>query len=454
MKSSFDLDQSLTDLETFRTKTTDVFSGLITLAESVAEHASEIFLLSAQETNLAFCEMFLGIESSFGAAVFTMGEEAVALWSGLDEGFAETWSNIGADVDGFFEVINTNFAELWMGIDTGFAELWIALNESTVVFRDQMNTDFAELWMGLDTGFTVLWTAINGSAVEICNQMTTGFSELWLGLDTGFNNFWSDINAGTVTLHGSISASTDGLLTELTNGYTGLWNRVSERFNVLWGNIRTGNSSLWKDTDTASSTSINSVSDGFSTMWEAVGLGNDGLWTDTKDGTATMLEGLYTDFNTFWSDIPEGTKSMAREVCDVLNKLLSWLISPINSIIRGFNKIPFVNLSEIHPTISPPAFAQGGFPAQGQMFIAREAGPELVGTIGSRSAVVNNEQIVESVSRGVYDAVRTAMTGGKSSNNSTAEFHLYLDSQQITTAVERVQNERGLPLLKGGLAYA
>ena len=29
----------------------------------------------------------------------------------------------------------------------------------------------------------------------------------------------------------------------------------------------------------------------------------------------------------------------------------------------------------------------------GQMFIAREAGPELVGTIGSRSAVVNNDPV-------------------------------------------------------------
>ncbi|MBQ2746425.1 MAG: hypothetical protein IJA13_04685 [Clostridia bacterium] len=58
-------------------------------------------------------------------------------------------------------------------------------------------------------------------------------------------------------------------------------------------------------------------------------------------------------------------------------------------------------------------FATGGFPSMGQMFIAREAGPELVGTIGSRNAVVNNDQIVESVSAGVYKAVREAMNGGQ-----------------------------------------
>ena len=48
--------------------------------------------------------------------------------------------------------------------------------------------------------------------------------------------------------------------------------------------------------------------------------------------------------------------------------------------------------------------AVGGFPDMGELFIAREAGPELVGKIGNRTAVANNDQIVDGVSRGVADA--------------------------------------------------
>ena len=48
-------------------------------------------------------------------------------------------------------------------------------------------------------------------------------------------------------------------------------------------------------------------------------------------------------------------------------------------------------------------YAQGGFP--GQLFIAREAGPELVGTLGGHTAVMNNDQIVASVSSGVARAI-------------------------------------------------
>lgn len=61
------------------------------------------------------------------------------------------------------------------------------------------------------------------------------------------------------------------------------------------------------------------------------------------------------------------------------------------------------------PKFSVKYYAKGGYPDMGQMFVANEAGPELVGTIGNRTAVVNNDQIVESVSRGVYQAVVSAM---------------------------------------------
>jgi uncharacterized protein YukE len=63
-------------------------------------------------------------------------------------------------------------------------------------------------------------------------------------------------------------------------------------------------------------------------------------------------------------------------------------------------------------------YAGGGLPPTGQMFVAREKGPELVGKIGSSTAVMNNAQIVESVKAGVYEAVSSAMSQFGGSNVS------------------------------------
>lgn len=60
------------------------------------------------------------------------------------------------------------------------------------------------------------------------------------------------------------------------------------------------------------------------------------------------------------------------------------------------------------------AMATGGFPDMGQMFIAREAGPELVGKIGNSSAVINNNQIISGVAQGVAEAVSSVLGGDSS----------------------------------------
>jgi len=77
-------------------------------------------------------------------------------------------------------------------------------------------------------------------------------------------------------------------------------------------------------------------------------------------------------------------------------------------------------------------FAEGGFPAHNAPFIAREAGPELVGTIGGRTAVANNDQIVESVSRGVYESFMSALMRKNADVSISAK--VYLDGRLMATA--------------------
>lgn len=89
---------------------------------------------------------------------------------------------------------------------------------------------------------------------------------------------------------------------------------------------------------------------------------------------------------------------------------------------------------------SSGTFASGGFPETGSLFLARESGPELVGSIGGRTAVANNDQIVEAVSDGVYRAVSSAM-GGK---NQNVTVHVYLDSREIKAGQSRLARATGV----------
>lgn len=81
-------------------------------------------------------------------------------------------------------------------------------------------------------------------------------------------------------------------------------------------------------------------------------------------------------------------------------------IRSLNNVIRQINKVSkFTGISlSYFSEISVDRIqymAEGGFVDEGQLFIAREAGAEMVGAMGRRTAVANNDQIVEGISAGV-----------------------------------------------------
>jgi len=84
-------------------------------------------------------------------------------------------------------------------------------------------------------------------------------------------------------------------------------------------------------------------------------------------------------------------------------------------------------------------YANGGFPSQGEMFVAREAGPELVGRIGNSTAVANNGQIIQ----GIKQAVLEAMTIANSTKNERPIYlnaTMKVDEREIGRAAARYQN--------------
>lgn len=437
---AFDLDKSIADLEAFKQQAAAAFTELVEMTAISAGQMNESLLLFSQETALTFSEAFWGIETSFGATALIMGEQAAAFWLGLGEGFAQAWIGINEGTIAFFDQTNAGFTALWLGLDTGFTNLWAAVGQGTAEFSTQMNAEFYTLWLSLDTGFHELWSSVNDDTATFITASNETFASFWQGLNTGFNNQWSGVNVGTASLNSSVYESTGALWTAINEGYAGQWSSIGSGFNRLRSDIEKGNASLWNITDIEYSSLLGNINSDFSGMWNTVDKKSTELWTETDKGAKSVIKGMSADFKEFWTTIPEGMKGMALDVCDVLNKLLSWLVSPINAVIRGFNQIPFVNLPELHPTISPPTFAQGGFPAQGQMFIAREAGPELVGTIGGSTAVVNNDQIIESVSAGVYRAVSSAL-GAKGSGSVV---QVFIGNEQLDSYILRSQRRRAL----------
>ena len=163
-------------------------------------------------------------------------------------------------------------------------------------------------------------------------------------------------------------------------------------------------------------------------------------------------------------------KEQINTIIAGIEKMANGVIQSINGMINSLNSLSFtipdwvpglggktfgLNLRTIS-TISIPRFAEGGFPDMGQMFIAREAGPELVGNIGNRTAVANNDQIVESIAVGVADA-NSEQNALLREQNSLLRALLekdngvYLDGRSLSESVNKYRREQGRELIVGGV---
>ena len=96
------------------------------------------------------------------------------------------------------------------------------------------------------------------------------------------------------------------------------------------------------------------------------------------------------------------------------------------------------------------AYAEGGFPETGQLFLAREAGPELVGNIGNKAAVANNDQIVEGIAQAAYQGVSQAMRESK--GNERQPVNVYIGNKKVYSGygkyVSSENNRYGTNIIK------
>lgn len=141
-------------------------------------------------------------------------------------------------------------------------------------------------------------------------------------------------------------------------------------------------------------------------------LGNFGL--SAKENVSIVSEEL-GKLPSAAKDAAEGMKAAFRNLPSFLDDILQKIskipkqLSDLDILERYpqmFSGMVAGSTSRSHSIggVNIPQFADGGIPTAGQLFIAREAGAELVGNVGGRTAVMNNDQIVESVSQGVADA--------------------------------------------------
>lgn len=180
-------------------------------------------------------------------------------------------------------------------------------------------------------------------------------------------------------------------------------------------------------------------------------------------GLAVLAAGLSLSYAAWTLDDNPITR-FVRQMANSIIGLVNGVIDAINDMfhiqfdgltVMGITLIPAFDIRLVNiPHI--PFFEDGGFPDEGQLFIAREAGAEMVGAMGRRTAVANNDQIVEGISAGVSVANDGVIAAIYALLNVVEEkdMSVVIGDNEIGHSYDRYKEKRGRQVSTGVFANA
>ena len=320
------------------------------------------------------------------------------------------------------------------------------------------------------------WDAIKAWFVEvgewIYNNVIVPVGDFFVELWEGIKEFGIGAWEGIKDVWNTVATWFDKkVIQPVCQFFKGLWESVSGFFVDLWISIKV----TWKTVANWFDNKVIQPIVGFFTgLWEDVsGIFVD-LWEDIKGVWSTVAtwfdEHVIQPIVGFFEDMWEFLKGIINGILAGVETVVNGFVAAINWVIDGLNKISFdvpdwvpgiggktlgFNIKHV-AEVSLPRLEKGGLVNAGQLFIANEAGPELVGQYGNKSAVMNNEQIVRSVSDGVYaaNAEQTALI--REQNNLLREMVGLLASGEnggtdLLSAVQRMNRRAGKTLIPLGI---
>ena len=315
------------------------------------------------------------------------------------EGLAEAMSNVQEQVGG-------TSLETSLGLNFDFDGLLDGLsgvlNKANEIITDLFGEEFVEFFK--DVGEDI-FDIFNGNETEQYNalvRLNDRFKSLFGDLGEGWSDFWQGIGEG---------------IYKFANGdLLGGLEKINSMFEGLFGDLGKGWSNFWQ-----------SVGAGLFEMTHADELKEIDL--SSKYGTAIGLAQL--DSNEYMRSGYDPSKAwnMALEKNGLTSNEALYAVKQFSTYdpqkaYEELQKSGQINSPDTWGGLGLLAlkkYADGGFPDYGDLFIANERGPELVGTIGNRTAVANSS----SIETAIYNAVRSAMsdsTGGQS-----ADIHVTVD---------------------------
>lgn len=382
--------------------------------------------------------VFTGIRDSIGEVWNSITDTASTAWKGITETVGQAWKGLKTAASETFGNIKDSVTGTWDEVRKNASTMWENITGTIGGFWDTLTTSASTKFEDIKGSVSTAWSVVEEKSGEIWGNVKEKVSSIWDWLTGKSKKDFPEIQKEVEDSFGEVTRTSE-------KDWTASHKSVTDSLNVMKGESSKGMRQVYKNVESYMTSIYNIITDKFK-------------WAGQK--ACQEIESWNSSFSRSVDSAVRVFSGMGQKIANSIGNLYNTGRNISQSFANGFSSVhialPHIFQSGNNryyygnggwldvPSFGVNWYAKGGFPDAGEMFIANESGPELVGRMGKRNAVANNNQIVEGIKAGVFEAVMDAFeaSGIFRQNNSsdkdvTVELTVVADSETIYKVVRK-----------------
>jgi len=376
---------------------------------------------------------------------------AVITWANITTAITDAWGNLGAAVAGAWAAITDPIVAAWDTLATMVSEVWNmyivkpiidawnTISEQTASVWKTISDGLAWVWniikaiilipvALIGTAIILAWTWLSTEATRIWTIITTALTDAWTWISVQAVVIWQTVTDPIIAGWNWISAEATRIWTIITGVLTGAWQWIAKQATSIWNGITGFLKGIWNGVVTALTSAWGVIKTKTQEAWNFVYKAVKGPIEAIVRFITPVFATIARVVRNVWNGLTAGLSAAWDAIKGIFKSGVNFLISAINNgpiallnkVISAAKSVDKTDLmKKVNRVATIPYLADGGSVPAGRMFVAGDAGPEIVGSYGGNNNTVmplENSGFVEAMAAAVYSATTAALRSAPQSS--------------------------------------